>query len=252
MPLEPIGLFGFAWVSLGPSFGIPWIAPLLFTVLIGIANFAIYMATIDYMIAAYGPFSASATGGNGFCRDFLAGIAALWTKPFYTRIARGTRYQLVIPTLILSGIAALLAVPVYVFYVWGEFFRARSPFAQSLEQKRGLAAHAPPKNASLSTSGESGKTHVSGRIASKTVSRANSLNLKRDRNGAGDPEKTGLDGSSDASATGVPCRTTNKGMGSDGRLGASRALDSLGREVVAAPVDVDEITVAPRQAQRLL
>ncbi len=46
-PLETIGLFGFAWTSLGPAYGVPWIAPLLFSVLIAIANFAIYMATID-------------------------------------------------------------------------------------------------------------------------------------------------------------------------------------------------------------
>lgn len=39
------------------------------------------MATIDYMIAAYGPYSASATGGNGFARDFLAGIAAMYSVP---------------------------------------------------------------------------------------------------------------------------------------------------------------------------
>jgi hypothetical protein len=39
------------------------------------------MATVDYMIAAYGPFAASATGGNGFARDFLAGIAAMYSSP---------------------------------------------------------------------------------------------------------------------------------------------------------------------------
>jgi len=44
------------------------------------------MATIDYMIASYGPYAASATGGNGFARDFLAGIAAMYSIPskFYT------------------------------------------------------------------------------------------------------------------------------------------------------------------------
>ena len=36
-PLETIGLFGFAWTSLGPP--IPWIAPLLFSALVGIANY---------------------------------------------------------------------------------------------------------------------------------------------------------------------------------------------------------------------
>lgn len=43
-PLEAIGLFGFAFCSLGPPH-VPWIAPLLCTVLIGIANFAIYMVS---------------------------------------------------------------------------------------------------------------------------------------------------------------------------------------------------------------
>jgi hypothetical protein len=41
-PLETIGLFGFAWTSLGPDYGIPWIAPMIFTVLIAIANYGIY------------------------------------------------------------------------------------------------------------------------------------------------------------------------------------------------------------------
>ena len=35
-PLETIGLFGFAWTSFGPP--LPWIAPLLFSALVGIAN----------------------------------------------------------------------------------------------------------------------------------------------------------------------------------------------------------------------
>lgn len=44
-PLEAIGLFGFAWTSLGPDSGVPWIAPLLFSALVGIANYAIYMVS---------------------------------------------------------------------------------------------------------------------------------------------------------------------------------------------------------------
>jgi len=72
-PLEAIDLFGFAWTSIGPP--VHWTAPLIFSGLFGIANYVIYMATIDYMVAAYGPYAASATGGNGFARDFLAAIA---------------------------------------------------------------------------------------------------------------------------------------------------------------------------------
>lgn len=49
-PLETIGLFGFAWTSMGPPES-HWIAPMIFSCLIAIANFAIYMSTVDYMIA---------------------------------------------------------------------------------------------------------------------------------------------------------------------------------------------------------
>lgn len=48
--LEPIGLLAFAFTSFGPGHG-HWIAPILFTIPIGIANLAIYQATIDYMVA---------------------------------------------------------------------------------------------------------------------------------------------------------------------------------------------------------
>ena len=133
--LEPIGLLGFGFGGYGPE-EVHWILPLFMSGLIGIANFAIYMATIDYMVAAYGPYAASATGGNGFCRDFLAGIAALYTRPFYSNIMSGTKFQLAVPTWILTGIGALLCIPVYVFYFKGEWFREKSKYAQQLAQER--------------------------------------------------------------------------------------------------------------------
>ena len=39
------------------------------------------MATVDYMVAAYGEYSASATGGNALARDVLAGVAAMVSTP---------------------------------------------------------------------------------------------------------------------------------------------------------------------------
>lgn len=66
-PCLPIGLIGFAWTSLGPP--VHWIGTMVFSAIVGIANYSIYMATIDYMICAYGPYSASATGGNGWARE---------------------------------------------------------------------------------------------------------------------------------------------------------------------------------------
>jgi len=133
--LEPLGLFAFAWCSLGPP-EVHWIAPLIFVGMIGIANLAIYQATCDYMVAAYGEYSASATGGNGFCRDFLAGIAALYATPFYTKIKPGTKWQLPIPSFILAAASIPLVIAPYVFFFHGEWFRARSPYASQLAEKR--------------------------------------------------------------------------------------------------------------------
>jgi hypothetical protein len=81
-PCLPIGLIIFAWTSTGPP--LHWIGSMVASCIVGIANYSIYMATIDYMICAYGPYSASACGGNGWARDFLAGVMTIPATPFYT------------------------------------------------------------------------------------------------------------------------------------------------------------------------
>lgn len=87
------------------------------------------MATIDYMVASYGPYSASATGGNALARDFLAGVSALYVTPFYENIHP---YTLEWPSTILAVVALLVTLPIYVFYWKGPEIRARSKFAQRL------------------------------------------------------------------------------------------------------------------------
>ncbi|KUI70194.1 hypothetical protein VM1G_06306 [Cytospora mali] len=58
-----------------PSYGhFAWIGTGVGVFSIGIANYNIYASTIDYMVASYGLYAASATRGNGFARDFLAGV----------------------------------------------------------------------------------------------------------------------------------------------------------------------------------
>ncbi|OAL38120.1 hypothetical protein AYO20_02572 [Fonsecaea nubica] len=108
-PCLPIGLFGFAWTIQGPP--IHWIGSMIFAALVGLANYAIYMATIDYMICAYGPYSASATGGNGWSRDFLAGVLTIPATPFFTNI--GGRRHLNYACTILACIATLLVLAVF-------------------------------------------------------------------------------------------------------------------------------------------
>jgi hypothetical protein len=159
-PLEPIGLLGFAWTSMGPP--IPWIAPLIFACLIAMANYAIYMATIDYMVAAYGPYSASATGGNGFARDFLAGIATMYSTPMYENM--GSKYHLQWASTLLGCVGFLVLIPIYVFYWKGPAIRKRSKFAQELEADR--VKHSESRRASRASLAAQGAKQSESRRAS--------------------------------------------------------------------------------------
>ncbi|KXJ94903.1 major facilitator superfamily domain-containing protein [Microdochium bolleyi] len=129
-PCLPIGLIIFAWTSSGPP--LPWVASMVGTALIGIANYAIYLATIDYMIASYTVYSASATGGNGWARDVLAGILTVPATPFYTNIGAEKGLNLEYASTILFCISFVLVIAVYVIYWKGPELRRKSPFAQSL------------------------------------------------------------------------------------------------------------------------
>lgn len=82
------------------------------------------------MICAYGPYAASATGGNGWSRDFLAGVLTVPATPFYTNI--GGAKHLGIASTILFAISLVLVCAVYAVYYYGPTLRKRSPFAESL------------------------------------------------------------------------------------------------------------------------
>ncbi|CAG7971931.1 unnamed protein product [Penicillium salamii] len=132
IPCLPIGLFGFAWTTLGPP-KVHWIAPMIFTVVIGIANYSIYQSSIDYTIAAYGEYAASATGDNDFARDFLAGIAAMYSTPMFENI--GDKYPYAYASTILACVSVVVTVSIYFFYIKGPEIRARSPFANEMMEK---------------------------------------------------------------------------------------------------------------------
>lgn len=138
---------------------------MLFSGMVGIANYAVYMASIDYMIASYGPYSASATGGNGMSRDFLAGIAAMYATPFYEVISG--KYTLEWPTTVLAFIALFVAIPVYLFYWYGPEIRAKSKFAQVLAADR-RAAGVTGRNYSTSSQGNQRGKSIRHRLAAST------------------------------------------------------------------------------------
>ncbi|RAR08906.1 MFS general substrate transporter [Stemphylium lycopersici] len=107
-----------------------WFGVVVASLLIGIANCTIYYATIDYMVATYGPYSASATGGNGFMRDVLAGMCPLYTGPMYKTLSIWNS------CLVLFGLGAIFCIPVYVFNSKGPQIRENSKFARKLEMKK--------------------------------------------------------------------------------------------------------------------
>jgi hypothetical protein len=101
------------------------------------------MATIDYMICAYGPYSASATGGNGWARDFLAGVLTVPATPFFLNIGADSGRNLEYATTILFCISFVLVIAVYVIYWKGPALRKRSPFAQALADEGAKEGHRP-------------------------------------------------------------------------------------------------------------
>ncbi|KAK6207150.1 hypothetical protein LQW54_007467 [Pestalotiopsis sp. IQ-011] len=187
-PCLPIGLIIFAWTSSGPP--LHWIGTMFGSAIIGIANYAIYMATIDYMICAYGPYSASATGGNGWARDFLAGVLTVPATPFYSNIGAEKGRNLEYASTILFCISVLLVTAVYVIYWKGPALRKRSPFAQTLasgaseQGGRRLSLVRTPSNVqqsgTASRRGSNAAGHPAaelsaGRNASRNASGANSF-----------------------------------------------------------------------------
>lgn len=92
------------------------------------------------MICAYGPYSASATGGNGWARDFLAGVLTVPALPFFQNIGASSGKNLEYASTILFCISFILVVAVYVIYWKGPALRKRSPFAQKLAVARAEGA----------------------------------------------------------------------------------------------------------------
>lgn len=100
-----------------------------------VAQYSIYQSSIDYTIAAYGEYAASATGGNDFARDFLAGIAAMYSTPMFENI--GHTFPYAYASTILAVISIFVTTPIYFFYRKGPQIRERSPFAkQMMEQNK--------------------------------------------------------------------------------------------------------------------
>ena len=84
------------------------------------------------MVCAYGEYSASATGGNGFARDLLAGVLTMPAVPFFSNIGDKPLRD---ATLILFAVSIPLVGAVFLIYWFGPTLRRKSSFAQHLKQE---------------------------------------------------------------------------------------------------------------------
>lgn len=134
-PCLPIGLVIFAWAS---DRHLHWMGPVIGSAIIGIANYSVYMGTIDYLVAAYGQYAASATGGNGFARDFLAGILTWAAIPYYEAFSSRS-HPLQWANTVLALVSLTLVISTMLIYHYGPRLRERSPFSRKL-------AHTEPQN----------------------------------------------------------------------------------------------------------
>lgn len=86
-----------------------------------------YMTTIDYFVASYGRYAASASGGNALARDVLSGILTLFATSFYEDIGTpltncrahttdashitDSKYRYQWASTILAALSLLVAIP---------------------------------------------------------------------------------------------------------------------------------------------
>jgi MFS family permease len=110
------GLFIFAWTS---DKSIPWIAPCIGAVCIGVGFFTIFQAALNYLIDTFQRYAASAVAANTFLRSMLAGAFPLFIGPLIAKV--GIDWGVSIFAFIS---VALIPIP-FLFFIYGKRIRAR-------------------------------------------------------------------------------------------------------------------------------
>ncbi|MCJ1418743.1 hypothetical protein MMC32_005094 [Xylographa parallela] len=117
------GLFVFGWTS---GKDIPWIAPVIGTVLLGFGFFTIFQSALNYLIDTFQRYAASAIAANTFLRSICALAFPLFIDPMYSKLG--------IPwATSVFGFFAILLIPIpYLFYVYGPKIRARGKYSGNM------------------------------------------------------------------------------------------------------------------------
>lgn len=112
----PVGFFMYGWTA---EKQVHWIAPIIGTAVIGVANMIIFMCIQLYLVDAFGLYAASAMAANTLVRSLAGAVLPLAGLRMYERLGVGWGNSLL-------GFIALLLLPMAIVIIrYGEYWRKR-------------------------------------------------------------------------------------------------------------------------------
>ncbi|KAF2474873.1 MFS general substrate transporter [Lindgomyces ingoldianus] len=127
--LLPISLFWFAACS---TASVPWIIPIIASAFFGAGIFVVVLGVLNFVLDAYGPYTASSLAGVILVRNIVGAIFPLFAERMYEGM--GYRWAGVL----LGFLALVFCVVPFLFYFWGVEIRKRSPWAS---RNSGVGSH---------------------------------------------------------------------------------------------------------------
>ncbi|KAF4338869.1 major facilitator superfamily transporter [Fusarium beomiforme] len=102
---------------------VPWIVPTLAGTFLSAALMLIYVAIINYLTDTYAQYAASVIAANTVARSAGSAAAPLFTTQMFTSLGVGGGGSLI------GGVATLLALIPFVFFLYGARIRRKSKYA---------------------------------------------------------------------------------------------------------------------------
>lgn len=119
--LLPISLFWFAWTSY-PS--VPWIVPIIASGFFGLGIYIVILAILNYVVDSYQTYSASALAGVILIRNLVGAGFPLFATQMYDNLDPEWASSLL-------AFLSIVMIPIpWIWFIWGEKLRMRSPWAR--------------------------------------------------------------------------------------------------------------------------
>lgn len=122
--LLPVSLFWFAGCSTDK---VHWIVPIIASTLFGAGIFVVVLGVLNFVLDAYGQYTASSLAGVILVRNLVGAAFPLFAERMYEGM--GYRWAGVL----LGFLALLFCVVPFMFYFWGVEIRRRSRWASGSE-----------------------------------------------------------------------------------------------------------------------